>query len=140
MSLPHVNYIGVIAATVSAMILGFVWYHPKFFGTTWMKLIGKKMEDLKSSARTAYLGMAVLALVEAWVLAMLITLTNALRYRDAWMLGFWIWLGFVATSFASLVLFEGRPKNLFLINIGYHLASILLMGAVIIFVNRQSLY
>ncbi len=136
MSLPHVNYVGVVAATVAAMVLGFVWYHPKVFGTAWMKLIGKKMEDLKAGAQTAYLFMAILAIVEAWVLAMLLTLTNALRFRDAWMLGFWIWLGFVATSFGSLIIFEGRPRNLYLINVGYHLVSILLMGTVLVYLNR----
>ncbi len=135
MVLPHVNYIGVVAATIAAMVIGFVWYHPKVFGTTWAKLTGKKIEDMKG-AGPAYAYMALSALVEAWVLAMLLTLTNALRFRDAWILGFWIWLGFVATSFASLSIFEGRPRNLYLLNVGFHLVSILVMGTVLVFLNK----
>ncbi|HEY4267070.1 MAG TPA: DUF1761 domain-containing protein, partial [Galbitalea sp.] len=39
---PSINYIAVILATLSSMIIGSVWYTPKVFGNYWMKLSGVK--------------------------------------------------------------------------------------------------
>ena len=30
--LPHINYLAVIAATLSTLIVGSIWYAPKVFG------------------------------------------------------------------------------------------------------------
>jgi Protein of unknown function (DUF1761) len=37
----HVNYLAVISAAVTSMIVGFVWYSQPLFGRLWMKIIGK---------------------------------------------------------------------------------------------------
>ena len=34
---PDINYIAVILATLSSMLVGTVWYTPKVFGNYWMK-------------------------------------------------------------------------------------------------------
>ncbi len=41
------------------------------------------------------------------------------------------WLGFVATTRASAVLFEKRPLGLYWINAGYDLISLALMGTIL---------
>lgn len=41
------NFLAVFVAALIPMILGFVWYHPKVFGTVWMNVNGFKQEDLK---------------------------------------------------------------------------------------------
>jgi len=38
----HVNYLAVIVATVTSMIVGFVWYSQPLFGRLWIKIIGKE--------------------------------------------------------------------------------------------------
>jgi len=40
-------------------------------------------------------------------------------------------VGFVATTTLTTYLYEGRPFNLFLINVGYIVVGMALMGAVI---------
>jgi ABC-type amino acid transport system permease subunit len=35
-----VNWIAILVAAVSSFLLGFIWYHPKTFGTAWMKSLG----------------------------------------------------------------------------------------------------
>lgn len=41
----EINWIALFVAALVPLLLGFVWYHPKVFGNTWMKLTGLTMED-----------------------------------------------------------------------------------------------
>jgi len=41
------NLVVLAIAAVIPMILGFIWYHSKVFGTAWMNVCGFKEEDLK---------------------------------------------------------------------------------------------
>ena len=40
MNAPSINYIAVILATLSSMVVGSIWYTPKVFGNYWMKAAG----------------------------------------------------------------------------------------------------
>ncbi len=31
------NILAIVVAAVSALVVGFIWYNPKVFGTDWMK-------------------------------------------------------------------------------------------------------
>ena len=44
------NWIGVILAAISAMVVGYVWYGP-LFGKPWMKLVGITKEDIEKVCR-----------------------------------------------------------------------------------------
>jgi len=39
------NFYAVIVATLSSLVVGFIWYNPKVFGTIWMKEIGMTEEQ-----------------------------------------------------------------------------------------------
>jgi len=70
-------------------------------------------------------------LIMAYVLAALINVTSASTLMDGAILGFWVWLGFVATVGVGGVLWEKKPWGLFwLNNIGW-LVAIAIMGAVL---------
>ncbi len=47
------------------------------------------------------------------------------------MVGFMAWLGFVATVMANQIFYERKPQQLVVINAGYLLVSLLVMGAVL---------
>jgi len=32
----EINFLILLAATLAPMVIGFIWYHPKLFGTAWM--------------------------------------------------------------------------------------------------------
>lgn len=38
----------MLVAAVSALVVGFIWYHPKFFGSAWMKAAGMTDEQVKA--------------------------------------------------------------------------------------------
>jgi hypothetical protein len=131
---PDTNWLLVIGAAVSSMILGVLWYSPVLFGKEWMALMKIKKDDIeknkKGMTKTYVLSM-IAAFIMAFVLKQFIDLFYVVNFYDAIQLGFWIWLGFVATTMIASVLYEKKPWSLFIINSGYQLASILLMSVIL---------
>lgn len=125
----YINYLAVLVATVAGMVIGSVWYGP-IFGSTWMRILGKRKEDLRQPG-PAMLGMAIATLVMAYVLAHFVGYMNAATAWEGAQVALWIWLGFLATMFLSLVFFEGRPLKLFIINTANHLITLVVMGVIL---------
>jgi hypothetical protein len=46
-------------------------------------------------------------------------------------LGAMVWLGFIATVTLASVLYEKRSVNLYILNNGYQLVSLVVMGAIV---------
>jgi Protein of unknown function (DUF1761) len=43
----EMNFISPVVAAFTTLLVGFVWYHPKVFGTAWMKETGLTQEELQ---------------------------------------------------------------------------------------------
>lgn len=130
-----VNYVAVLACGVASMVLGFLWYSPLLFGKPWMALMGltaKKMEESKKDMPKTYGTMFVTALIMAYVLSGFVGLSQATTVTAGLQVGFWAWLGFVATVMLSNVLFGGKPVKLYLIDTTYQLVNLLIMGAILV--------
>lgn len=126
--------IPIFLATLVAIGIGFFWYSPIAFGNEWMKLVGLTKKDMryaKQKMMVTYFGMFTTTLIMAFVLDYLLDRlavhTPTLGIQRA----FIIWLGFIATVGYTEVLYAKKPLNLFLINSGYQLVSILGMGFVL---------
>ncbi|MDI1257246.1 MAG: DUF1761 domain-containing protein [Flavobacterium sp.] len=44
-----INWMALVAATLSSLVTGFLWYNPKVFGTIWMREAGITEEAAKSN-------------------------------------------------------------------------------------------
>lgn len=42
----EINWIAIFVSALTTLVIGFVWYNPKVFGTLWMKETGLTQEDL----------------------------------------------------------------------------------------------
>ena len=42
------NWIAILLAAMSTLVVGFIWYNPKVFGNIWMKETGITMESEKN--------------------------------------------------------------------------------------------
>lgn len=127
----EINYLAVLAAAVSSMVIGALWYSPVLFAKSWMAELGKKQEDLQSGAGMGYLLAAVAALVEAYVLAHIVNYAQATTLSEALQTGAWVWLGFVATTTAINYKFQGKSLKLYVIDAGNHLAVLLAMATIL---------
>ena len=60
-------YLAIFLGGLVPMVLGFVWYHPKVLGTTWMKSLGFTEDTLKEGNMAVTMGIATLcSIVVAW--------------------------------------------------------------------------
>jgi hypothetical protein len=50
--------LAALAAAVSTFLTGFIWYHPKVFGTAWMKAEGLTEEQLKNGNMAKIFGLS----------------------------------------------------------------------------------
>lgn len=131
----QVNWLAVILATASSMVVGSVWYAKPVFGRTWMKLVGKSDKDLGQGAGQAIGLTVVVSFVTAYVLAHVAYLSHNFFgnsfLQDSLTTAFWLWLGLTAARFITHDVFERRPAKLTLLNIGHELVTLLVMGLVI---------
>jgi len=131
----QVNLLGVLAATVAAMMVGSIWYAPQVFGNEWKKLVKLDEKKMKSEAGKAYAGMLVLALLTSYVVAHVSYLSsnfyNVTLTQAGATTGFWLWLGIAMPVIIGNGLFEQRRKKLMLINAGNQLVTLIIVGLVI---------
>lgn len=132
-----VNYLAVLVAALSTMVVGSVWYARGVFGNTWAKLAKVDMSRSPKSGELAWLmgSTFVASLVTAYVLAHVAFLSNQFFQnsflQDTLTTGFWLWLGFVATRFYVHDAFESRRKKLTVVNTAHELVTVLVMALVI---------
>lgn len=133
----EVNYLAVLLAGLSSMVVGSIWYARNVFGDTWSRLAKVDMSKQPSSKElTTLMGLTFIAsLVTAYVLAHVAYLSNSFFrnsfLQDALSTAFWVWLGFTGLRLLTHDLFEGRRKKLTLLNISNEFITFLVMGLVI---------
>ena len=133
-----INYLAVLLAAVSSMVVGSLWYMPATFGKTWMKMTGIKPNRSNMTAgKMAWLygSVFVASLVTAYVLAHMAFIGNKF-FQDSFMTsslqaGFWLWLGFTAVRIYVHDTFEMRRKKLTLLNAAHELVTIMVMAVII---------
>lgn len=124
-----INWLAVLAASVSAFVLGGIWYGP-LFGKPWMALTGVTEEVMAARNQGMIFGGAfVLTLIMVINLAMFIGPEADLVFGA--MAGFFAGAFWIAAMMGVIYLFEGRPLKLFLIEAGYAAVAMTLMGAIL---------
>jgi hypothetical protein len=133
--LPHINYLAVIAATLSTMIVGSIWYAPRVFGNYWMKAAGVTPSGRASDAVGPIIAAVLVSFVTAWVLAGAAYLSQYF-YHGSFLLNSLItagvlWAGFTAARFVTHDAFDQRPSGLTILNISHELVTVLIMALII---------
>ncbi len=131
----EVNYLAVVAAMLSTMVVGAIWYAKPVFGKEWMKLVGMTDNKASKGAGKAMATTLVVSLISAYVLAHVAFLSNQ-YFQNSFLMdsltsAFWIWLGFVAARFITHDAFEQRPTKLTVLTISNEFVTFMVMGLVI---------
>ena len=131
----RINYPAVVASAAAYWVLGALWYSPLLFARPFIALKGYSPEQLaamQAQSHAGEIGAAfVTSFVLAYVLAHFVRFVGAETAATGAVTGFWLFVGFVATSNLETVLFESRPLGLYLISNGYHLVGIVGMGSLL---------
>ncbi|MCA0756538.1 DUF1761 domain-containing protein [Paenibacillus sp. N4] len=130
MDFTEVNYWAVLLATVSTMLLGFLWYSPVLLGNAWMKQRGLKKEDISGGGSATYILTALTALGGSFLLALLLTLGDGATMGGGLLVGLLVGIS-IALKIGMNYLFEGQKLGLYFITIGYHIVSYAAAGLII---------
>ena len=128
--MPHVNWLAIVTAALSTFFIGGIWYSPVLFGKAWMKENGFTEESMKNSNMIKIFGTAfILGLIASINLAMFLGPDTDIQMGAFY--GFLAGFGWVATFVGTHYLFERKSMRLFLINAGYSVVSLTVMGVII---------
>lgn len=137
MHMHSLNLLAILVAGLSTMAVGFLWYSPLLFAKPWMREMGydpndkTKTEEMRKSAGPAYLASLLAGFVSAFILALFLHEMRVQSVDFALLVGFHVWIGFVATVQFTGALFAKQSMKLFGINTGYQLVSYLVMSAIL---------
>jgi hypothetical protein len=126
---PALNWLAVGGAGLAAFMVGAVWYNPKVFGATWMKLSGITEADAKKGNVGMIMGGAfALTVLTAYCIARLMLVGGG--WQGGAKIGLFVGTA-VALGTGINYLFEQKPMQLWAINGGHQLATCVLMGAIL---------
>jgi len=124
------NYLAIVVAAIVAFVFGAVYYGA--LGKPWMKAARINPEDASMSPVLLATGF-IAELIMAWVLAGVIGHlgTGQVTLWNGVVSGFFIWLGFMATTVAVNQRYQGFGWDLTIIDGIHWLGVAVIMGAVI---------
>lgn len=126
------NYLANIVAAIACFAFEAVWY--SIFLNTWINGIGRTMQWLESSGMKPayqYATALVMAALMATAISCVTQLTGKQTALRGIKVGALLWVGFVLTTCSTEYIFEVRPISLWLVNTGFWLLGMMLMGAIV---------
>ncbi len=131
MILGTLNWLAVALSALAAFALGALWYGP-LFGKAWQALSGVTDDEIQKRNPAKIYGTAfVLNLIAAFGMGMVMQLHPSPNLVSGFNVGISIGIAFVATSFGINYLFASRPLRLYLIDAGYMVLLLAVMGAIL---------
>jgi hypothetical protein len=132
---PDINYLAVVAATLSSMIVGSIWYTPKVFGNYWMRQANVTPSGKASDAVRPIIITVIVSFITAWVLAGAAFISwdfyGGSFFVNTLVTALILWAGFTAARFITHDAFDGRPTGLTVLNVAHELVTIVIMAIII---------
>ena len=129
------SFLPIFFAGIISAIIGFIWYHPRVFGTMWMRYSGITPETLeRGKKRMPVLAFIALlaSMLSAYVLNRFGIAEGVFDVSGAIGLALLSWIGFVAPALLGTVLWEQKPIPYYLINSLYWLVALIAMSIILI--------
>ncbi len=132
MDFSTVNWLAVVISTVSAFVVGGIWYGP-LFGKAWMNEMGYTEDDLKDANMVKIYGTAfVLEFIIALQLALMLGhAREEVSIGTGALYGFLIGLFWVGAAMGVNALFSRYSFKLWFINTFYFVIMFTLMGVIL---------
>lgn len=129
----HINWLAVLLAFVSNMLIGFLWYMPAVFGRKWMEAIARTEKELKAldGGAAIWVPMMLAAALGSILLAVLAGALGLDTPLAAAFFGFVAALVFRAGGHVIHNGFAGRAATVTLIDSGHDILALTVAGAII---------
>ena len=127
----HFNHWAILVSAIIQWLLGALWYSPPLFAKPWMAALkiqkGSNSKGMVAGMISSFIGSLLLSLM----LAHVVLWSGSTTYACGALIGFILWLGFIAAPQFPQGIYEGRPFRLFAINTGYWLVAMLVTGGLL---------
>ena len=130
MNFQTLNIWAILAAAVSAFLVGGLWYSPLLFGVAWKRANGFGADQPPAPTGRVFAITFLLSLLMSVNLAMFLN-APATNLAFGTAAGFAAGLGWVAMGIGIVALFENRPWSYVFVNGGYLTVALTLMGAIL---------
>ena len=125
----NLNWLAILVAAVTSFLLGFIWYS-LLFQKRWMQENGFSEESMKDANMLKIFGLSFLLMVfAAFNLAMFVGKDAGAAFGA--IAGFLAGIGWVFTMTGVTYLFERKSGTLLMINSGYSVVCLTVMGLII---------
>jgi uncharacterized protein DUF1761 len=130
----HINFLAVLVSSVVAFAIGGLWYSPMLFAKQWVNAHGfteQQVKEIQKGASKAYSVALVCQVFIALAMAVIAGYLHLVLFVQGLKLGFLAWAGFALPLGLMATMFTERKMTVFLIDSGYQLVYLLVMGAII---------
>ena len=132
---PEINWLAVLLADISSMVIGAFWYAKPVFGRRWMRLTGITEESMQKGAALPLIITFVVSFFTAAVLAGSAAIAQHFYegnfLLNAVLTAVILWIGFTASRLITHDLFDRRPSSLTVLNLAHELVTVVVMGLII---------
>ena len=138
----QINFLALIVASLSTLVVGFIWYNPKVFGTIWMKEIGMTEEKAKQSNMGLVFGLSVvMAFIISFFLFTFVMIGGPdgmrhgvepfMTFKHGAAHGAFLGLAVILPVIVTNGLYEQRSFKYMMVVSGYWIVAFVLMGGII---------
>lgn len=127
----QVNWLAVIAATLSGFVLGGLWYSQLVFGKVWMKVAEMTDEKVKSANMVKTYGIAFIFMLIAAVNLGFFLASPEIHAAEGALYGFLTGFGWMFMGIGVIALFEQKSWSYIFINGFYWVVTMTVMGVII---------
>jgi len=132
LELENLNYLAIIVATLTNVILGSWWYSPAGLGKKWSKMTGVDiMKSPKQETQRAIMAVFASAIVQAFILAVVIKSLGVTNALDGAIVGIALWAGFVAATSLGDALYSRRGWGFWWLNASFFLIIMVVNSLII---------
>lgn len=123
------NWFAVLTAAAAYFVLGGAWY--ALWGNTWLRYLGKRIEELNPRDPYPYFVAALGAVLNATVMAVLLSMARAQTVAEGVAFGFLCGAGIAAATAKKHYAFSGWPFMLFVIDYSLDILGFIVLGAIL---------
>ncbi len=131
MSMLHSGHLAVILSTILQWFIGVIWYSPALFGRAWHAAIDNRTGTKKPNEIAGMFAIGIGNLIVSFMVLYFLSMTGVAGLKYGAIIGFRMWLGFLAAPLFAQYIYERRPFKLFVINSGYWLVALMVSGALL---------
>lgn len=106
----EINFLALLAAACSTLVVGFIWYNPKVFGNAWMRESGMTEEKMKGANMALTFGVSILY---AFFIAFILQVLTIHQFGALGMIGGPDFVGTAKPSYAEFMADYGSAFRTF---------------------------